>query len=165
MKTTHRYGLLFYSSKSLGNGQRQVFAVELWNGHVHYIYGTVPDAGDANRWTRKSPSTSLGTAWGSPTAAAAVLIDGLRVLMDSAPRSLDDDQWHGVSVLRPSARVHYLQVDDAVSRDIVQHHHHQQHQQSPQQRRQSASALEVCSKASNCTATTDELSISARCCC
>lgn len=135
MKTTHRYGLLFYSSKSLGNGQRLVFAVELWNGHVHYVYGTVPDGGDTRRWMRKSPST----AGLSPSSALA---DGLRVLTDSSPRPLDDNRWHGVSVLRPSSKVHYLKVDDAVSTDIVQHQHHQQPQQ---QQQSSVSTQEVCS--------------------
>jgi hypothetical protein len=50
---------------------------------------------------------------------------GLRMLTDSLSRTLDDDKWHEVSVLRPNNRVHILQVDDAVSRDIIVQHHQQ----------------------------------------
>jgi hypothetical protein len=118
MKTTQRYGLLFYSSRDIGGGYRRVFAVEMWNGHIRYIYGTISGAD-----VGQQPSVGVESS-GSITGA-----EGLRVMTDNSPRSLDDDRWHGVSVLRPNAKVHILQVDDAVSHDTVQHR--QQHQQPP----------------------------------
>lgn len=74
-KTREPSGLILYNA-----GKEQDFlAVELVNGHLHYIF-------------------NLG--------------DGPVRVRDNARSSLNDNQWHAVTIGRPSPKQHTLMVDD-----------------------------------------------------
>jgi leucine-rich repeat transmembrane neuronal protein 1/2 len=74
-KTREPSGLILYNA-----GREQDFlAVELVNGHLHYIF-------------------NLG--------------DGPVRVRDNARSSLNDNQWHAVTIGRPSPKQHTLMVDD-----------------------------------------------------
>ena len=61
-----------------GKGQ-DFLAVELVNGHVHYVL-------------------NLGY--------------GIIAIKDNSPKSLSDNQWHSVSIGRPTKEKHTLMVDE-----------------------------------------------------
>ena len=61
-----------------GKGQ-DFFAVELVNGHIHYVL-------------------NLGY--------------GIIAIKDNSPKSLSDNQWHSVSIGRPTREKHTLMVDE-----------------------------------------------------
>ncbi len=74
-KTLEANGLLMYNA---GRGGQDFFAVELVNGHIHYVF-------------------NLG--YGSIS------------IKDNAPKALNDNEWHSVTIGRPSKYKHTLLVD------------------------------------------------------
>ncbi|XP_054706570.1 neurexin-1-like [Uloborus diversus] len=78
-KTMEPNGLLLYNG---GKGQ-DFLAVELVDGHLHYVF-------------------NLG--------------DGPRGVRSNTRSTLNDNQWHAVTIGRPSAHQHTLMVDDTITK-------------------------------------------------